>query len=973
MSQSLRYVCAVLLALLCLPAFAAGQCPAIRSLSANDVQTGEPVTITWSYSGGAPLSQALSGHDFEEPVVLAPDQRSFTYTPSQPGEKHVQLSAVTACGTTASTAKYHVERCSVVAPVLTVSAASVEPGAAIAASLDLQPGHTVRWEVTNGTVSAASGPAIEVIAGASGDLVIDAYVSRGKSCTVKVTASVSVASACAIAEPEINHPAVAAGNEWFYVYVPQAGPGETVSFAVHGAEVLFSDSQFVDIWTPSTGSFSVDVIVTNATCTRTFTRTFEITPCSPTATVMSAGSGACDDLRVAAEFTGTAPFQGYWSDGVDFYTNENRIERTVTAAGNYTLVYFRDAYCSGTISGSAQAGPSLPTPVFTTDDIVDGSYYGNATCPGLVRTARINVAVPQDAEIVWTVENGEIVAGQGTAELQFAGTTPGNIILSAKLRNADGCESQVHTYPYMSTYGAPELTVSVEPATIGAGGTAIITTTGKYVWGSELTSSLGDSIVLVGQDGHGTVTYEYRSAHGGGVATITYSANNPCGQSSTVTTTLTIDAGAPVAAQATVRALGSNCQDWLAYAEFTGTAPFTGTWSNGETFVTDYPAAFLTPPTGGTYTLVQFSDANGTGVVTGEATFDFVPLPEPELSVSTDRICANGTVTATLGTAIPEGAGVNWLVDGGTILSGQGTGSIDVQPNPDWPYVNVTVQYTAPGACGRYAPWQTVSVTTAGQVPQSPLFDTYGVYEGQSTHFWAYVDPRTVSIEVETSNGDQVEIVSHESETVYVLRYTSSHGAGASTIRLTGTTECGQTFEGTAVMQILPAPPTVTLTSTPNPTCGATVTATFTGTAPFSGVWSDTGETFTTSEAAITRQLSHSTWVSIYQFADANGTGTGASVLVEPTVAPYVSFQSVSSPVAVGGRGTASVYDVPAGWEVIWHLEGDNARIVSGQGTAEVTYEGVTPGQVHLGARFRTPEGCEGPGSGFILEVVPAP
>ena len=106
---------------------------------------------------------------------------------------------------------------------------------------------------------------------------------------------------------------------------------------------------------------------------------------------------------------------------------------------------------------------------------------------------------------------------------------------------------------------------------------------------------------------------------------------NACGLTATATTTLTIEGG-PVTATATVQALGTNCSDYLAYAQLTGTPPFSGTWSNGQTFVDDYPGAFLSPPTGGTYALIEFSDANGPGTVTGSATFDFVGLPRPELA-----------------------------------------------------------------------------------------------------------------------------------------------------------------------------------------------------------------------------------------------------------------------------------------------------------------------------------------------------
>jgi hypothetical protein len=66
----MRYLCALLLTVICLPVLAAGDCPAIQSLTASDVQTGQPVTIAWSYTGGVPETQTLTGHDFAEGVII---------------------------------------------------------------------------------------------------------------------------------------------------------------------------------------------------------------------------------------------------------------------------------------------------------------------------------------------------------------------------------------------------------------------------------------------------------------------------------------------------------------------------------------------------------------------------------------------------------------------------------------------------------------------------------------------------------------------------------------------------------------------------------------------------------------------------------------------------------------------------------------------------------------------------------------
>ena len=92
-----------------------------------------------------------------------------------------------------------------------------------------------------------------------------------------------------------------------------------------------------------------------------------------------------------------------------------------------------------------------------------------------------------------------------------------------------------------------------------------------------------------------------------------------------------------------------------------------------------------------------------------------------------------------------------------------------------------------------------------------------------------------------------MEVIDNPRPNVYTIRYTSTHGFGDSSIRIFGTTGCGLSFESTRVMSVLPPAPTVTLTSTPGETCGAILTATFTGTPPFSGTWWD-GQTFTTDE-----------------------------------------------------------------------------------------------------------------------------
>ena len=967
---------AIVLCFLTLPAMAAGECETpIRSISAPDGQTGGLMRIQWSLGGVIPLSQTLSGSDFEEAVSVPPGQLSHFYVPDQPGEKHATLTVVTDCGTFSREVKYHVQQCNVVQLPIEVDKTSLVPGEVVTASVDLPPGHRARWTVIGGTPSATSGASIQITAGNPGTLRISVFIGRGdensNSCEVRSNRFITISQPCAINTPQFNptsDPPIP--NSPYRLYIGALGAGETVSFNVQGATMTGTGADggvpYVELITPAGGTFTIDVIVTKAGCSRTFVRTYEVTPCEPTATVTAAPSTSCDTGTVHVEFTGTAPFQGYWNDGYYFFTYSTSLDRTVTTAGTYTIANFIDARCNGTVSGEAVVGAGLPAPSLIIDDIANGGYYGNYTCPGLVRTAYLTTPIPAGAQVVWGIENGTIVSGQGTSTIQWSGTSPGTTTLTAAFRDANGCTGPSYVYPYVVTQGIPEVSITVEPSTIDAGQTAVVKVTrlNNFVVGTGLSSSLGDNIVPIGPVDEFTYQYEYRSTSGAGQATITAYVTNACGDSNTATASLTINQGAPVVATATIRQYGTDCTNWGAYAEMTGVAPFSGTWSNGTTFTSDYPYVYLYPIAPGTFTITDFRDANGPGVVNGSATFDYVDLPEPVIAFDTATACPNTTATATITSPVPEGATVRWDVYGATILSGQGTASVQLQLG-EFGGASVNAKITAPGAC---SPYGYNFLPVAGSYVQQPYFDLYGLESGATFEFTVWADPNTATLGFENSLGDPMELVSNPSPGYYILRYTSTHGPGTSNVRVYGTTHCGLTFERTATLIVLAPAPTATLT-TATTTCGATITVTFTGTAPFTATWWETGETFTTNDYTYTKQVSSSGYWTLYNVTDATGrVGNSASIYAEAGSLPY-PYVGVSPNMCPGGTVTTTIDNVQPGYEIVWSIEGTAGRIVSGQSTPTIVVEGVEVGQFILAVRYVSPEGCEGPQVRFNMTV----
>ena len=76
-------------------------------------------------------------------------------------------------------------------------------------------------------------------------------------------------------------------------------------------------------------------------------------PCANPRARISGGGSGCGSVAVRADFEGTPPFRGRWTDGVPFETSSISILRSVATSGTYSLESFEDATCAGTVTGTA--------------------------------------------------------------------------------------------------------------------------------------------------------------------------------------------------------------------------------------------------------------------------------------------------------------------------------------------------------------------------------------------------------------------------------------------------------------------------------------------------------------------------------------------------------------------------------------------------------------------------------------------
>jgi hypothetical protein len=340
----------------------------IATLTSTGGNAGSPVTISWSYPGATPATQAISGTDFPTPVVIPAADHSYTYTPSEAGDKEVTLSASFAqaairtrpsaraivsssgCAAARLSANYHVNAC--VVPSASIAApTSVQAGATFAANAGVHEGATITWTVKNGTPSSTTGERITVKAGNEGVVALDVRIVTGPACVAMASRNVTISPNLVCDDPAAYVTAGDYSCEGGTINVSFLG---TPPFNVTWNDGLAMTSQAATMtrFVTHPGNYSTTKF-SDAACAGTPNGNANFTTFVPTWSLTTA-DGACDTSTLIARFTGKPPFTGVWSDGQTFTTSQTTLERKPSGAGRYSLTSFRDANCAG-VPQSAQS------------------------------------------------------------------------------------------------------------------------------------------------------------------------------------------------------------------------------------------------------------------------------------------------------------------------------------------------------------------------------------------------------------------------------------------------------------------------------------------------------------------------------------------------------------------------------------------------------------------------------------------
>jgi hypothetical protein len=298
----------------------------------------------------------------------------------------------------------------------------------------------------------------------------------------------------------------------------------------------------------------------------------------------------------------------------------------------------------------------------------------------------------------------------------------------------------------------------------------------------------------------------------------------------------------------------------------------------------------------------------------------------PQVTLSTEALCGPGNLQATL-TNPGSFSNIAWAVDGGTIVSGQGTPTLEVAPNPGsgqiW--LAIDANETSSG-CSAYRFIDEVPVgsgvaaeisTVPAACPQETRTASVADAGSGATYAWSITNGAI------TDNGGTptVQYVSHGSGDV-VLAVTVTKGS------------CSATD-----MAVVPVDVPAAVVDDDVPViCGtseATIEVTLSGTPPLRIVWSDgvVQENITTLTTARTVTNAGAYWITQVSDAHCSGTSSGAAQVGFGETPAIQKQPQAATTIRSGEAATLTVAATGGGLRYHWYegRAGDRTHPVSSE------------------------------------------
>ncbi len=626
------------------------------------------------------------------------------------------------------------------------------------------------------------------------------------------------------------------------------------------------------------------------------------------------------------------------SGGGNITGGQNTTNATIawTVAGPHTITVTATNDCgsaNNTLQVNVKTAPPTSVPPIT------GT---NNVCPG-TQTYSIT-PVANASNYVWSVNNGgTITSGQGTTSININWTTPGGLYTVSVVASND-CGNASNTLSINVQNAAPIAPTLITGDTAVCAGTkaytiAAVNNAITYTW-----SISGGGTISSGQ-GTTNININWTTA---GTYTVSATAGNSCGTSNTTVKTVTVTEAAPTGL-GSITGTQVVCKGNYNYTVGAATNGTTYNWTVGSpgTLLSGQGTTSVSVNWKGTGTFpisVSAQNVCGSSANTSLNVTVSDTTPTPPITITGNNQPCPGATTYTIQNSA-NATGYTWTVSaGGTILSGQGTTSINV----DWATVGgpYTVAVSADNICGSSVK-ATLQVTVlngsapivgniTGDTAVCPSTTTYSIAPVQDANGYQWTVTNgtinsgqgTISISVTwaTPGNATVNVVATGScsnsltKTINVRVKADKPGRPGSIIGLLST--CGSTSE------------TYTISSVPNATNyswgisgGGTITS-GQGTTSITVNWASSPGTYT---------------LSVFAENDCGqSTLSTLDVTVNPP-APVMSATIQGSNDVCPGLNNYTITAIPNATGYTWTVS-NGGTIVSGQGTTSLTVNWTTAG-----------------------------
>ncbi|UOQ71612.1 T9SS type B sorting domain-containing protein [Hymenobacter cellulosilyticus] len=623
-------------------------------------------TYQWSPATG------LSSTTAAQPTFLltntGPAAQQFTYT----------LTATTAQGCTATDAVTVTLNPAAVADAGTSKTFCSGGSAVLGNPASAVAGSTYQWSPGTGLSNPAAVAPTVTLTNTTSAPITTTYtlrVTTAQACTATQMVLVTVNPAAianagtdlATCSGEARTLGSAALAGYTYQWSPATGLSSTTT-----AQPVFQQTN-----TGTTAQqFTYTLTATTAQgCTATDAVTVTLNP----AAVANAGADAalCDGTKVTLGSAALAGYSYQWSPATGL--SSASAARPELTAVNTTQSPITRTY---TVTATTAQGCTQTDQVVVTINprpLVDNIQGAASVCP-TIQGVVYSIRNPRSTEYHWSVVGGTITSGDGTASITVNwGAANANALVQAVARNQFQCDSDPVSFPVVinqrlnteTPTGPASVCVANGPYTY-----SVTPTTGSvYAWqitgGTQLSTGPGTVQVQWNGPGTGTITVTETSNPQGGAITC-------FGQSQLLNVTILPSPAANLGFTGPDRVCVGGVIGFTLPGAATSSYAFT---VNGTPVPNSGNTVAIVTTTPGTYT-VTAQETNTSGcagpVYTRQFTVD--PLPVAKVITGPTSICPGPTGFANQQYSVPNSPGstFNWVVTGGSVVSGNGTNAVTV-------------------------------------------------------------------------------------------------------------------------------------------------------------------------------------------------------------------------------------------------------------------------------------------------------